>query len=32
MLQGAGQILGNAGVLDQHATGGDGDPGGPHHG
>ena len=24
--------LGNAGVPDQHTTGGDGDPGGPHHG
>ena len=29
MLPGVGQILGNAGVPDQHATGGDGDPGAP---
>ena len=27
MLQGAGEVLGDEGLLDQHAPGGDGDPG-----
>ena len=32
MLQGAWQVFGHAGLLDQHTTGGDGDSGGPNHG